>query len=286
MDSNKPGIQYLKKTDSLLEDFHLLIHQKKFTEAFQKIYNIRVLHGRLLNKLNIYMQKSKKCSKKYFYLSYLNTVSTLISDKILNAESEFNELLKSNNVDLRFLENQAQNKNSSRDSDSSRDSSDSLKIDSLNIDSLKISSDTKSNKSNNLPLFNGVKSENVIRLENISKEINNNTNEFDSNKPSLMLFYNPGCPACIQTKPYWNEVVGKIKRIFGSEPLFNIIEFNLQDESTANIATLLNIEYIPTIYMIESAKKPNGQMANIVGASDDKRIIKFIGETFTKFSEN
>ena len=269
MDSNKPGVQYLKKTDSLLEDFHLLIHQKNFTDAFRKIYAMRVLHGRLLNKLNIYMQKTKKCSKKYFYLSYLNTVSTLIAEKILNAESEFNEFLKSNNIDMRSLDNFTQNRDSSRNSSSS--------------DSIGFGSQTKSNS---LPLFKGVKSENTIKLESISTEITNNTDNYNANMPSLMLFYNPGCPACANTKPHWDSIVQKIRKYFGSEPLFNILEFNLQDQSTASIATLLNIEYIPTIYMVESAKKPNGQMANIVGMADDKRIVKFIGDTLSNFLKN
>ena len=112
----------------------------------------------------------------------------------------------------------------------------------IDISKLKI---VKSDDS--LPLFNGRKQTNFIiddEIKNISGDI------FNENIPSLLFFYNPQCPACVQTKPHWEDLINDIKQMFKDDiVLFNIMEINLAEAYNEKLARLFKIEYIPTIIM-------------------------------------
>ena len=56
--------------------------------------------------------------------------------------------------------------------------------------------------------------------------------------------------------------------------LFNIMEFNLSDQSNEKLARLFKIEYIPTIIMMESANRPKALIEKIEGTSNNIRIQK------------
>jgi len=146
----------------------------------------------------------------------------------------------------------------------------------IDISTLKI------NKSDNdLPLFNGIKSTGSV----ISDEIKSiSSDSFKDNIPSLIFFYNPHCPACVKTKPFWTEITLNIKREFTKDTiLFNIMEINLAEAQNEKLARLFKIEYIPTIVMMESSNRPQAMIERMEGASDKEKIQKFIKESFDKF---
>jgi thiol-disulfide isomerase/thioredoxin len=146
-------------------------------------------------------------------------------------------------------------------------------------------SNLKINKADDsLPLFNGAKSSETILADEM-KSISTDT--FDNSLPSLLFFYNPGCPACIQTKPFWTEVTNDIKSKFANDKvLFNIMELNLADKQNEKLARLFKIEYIPTIIMMESSNRTKAKIEKIEGASDKNKINKFIKDSFAKFIDN
>lgn len=125
------------------------------------------------------------------------------------------------------------------------------------------------------PLFNGKKSNESLVKSELSKKDN-----FDVNFPTLMLFYNPGCPACAQTKPYWDELVSTFKK---NKKVFNIMEINLADESNQKLAEILKIKFIPTIIFTESSNKPSAKIERMEGQADKKRIQEFINNSLNKF---
>ena len=135
-----------------------------------------------------------------------------------------------------------------------------------------------------LPLFNGQKQTNVI----INDEIKNISGDmFNESIPSLLLFYNPQCPACVQTKPHWDDLINDIKQIFKNDKvLFNIMEINLADAQNEKLARLFKIEYIPTIIMMESSNRQNAIIERLQGASNKNKISLFINEAFGKFMNN
>ena len=136
-----------------------------------------------------------------------------------------------------------------------------------------------------MPLFNGEKSYDLVKRENIKSELVQD--KFNPDIPSLLLFYNPGCPACVATKPHWDSLTNTIKRAFERSKinLFNISEYDLSDPSNEKLATLFEIQYIPTIIMMESSKKPMAKIEKIEGMADKERINKFIKDSFKKFME-
>ncbi len=133
----------------------------------------------------------------------------------------------------------------------------------------------------NLPLFNGSKSL-EITIGDEMKTISTDT--FKDDIPSLILFYNPHCPACIRTKPFWTEITNNIKQKFTSDcVLFNIMEINVAEPQNEKLARLFKIEYIPTIIMMESSNRPQAMIERMTGASDKEKINKFIKDSFDKF---
>ena len=63
------------------------------------------------------------------------------------------------------------------------------------------------------------------------------------------------------------------------------MEVDLGDSSNENLATLFNIEYIPTIVMMESSKKPMAKIDKLEGASNKEKINEFIKSAYAKFSK-
>ena len=103
---------------------------------------------------------------------------------------------------------------------------------------------------------------------------------------SLLLFYNPGCPACTKTKPHWDDLTSQIKNSFTKKKniLFNIMEIDLSDASNENLARLFQIQYIPTIIMMESSKKQMAKIEKIEGLANKDKINSFIKSSYDKFS--
>jgi thiol-disulfide isomerase/thioredoxin len=180
-----------------------------------------------------------------FNISCIHSVLNVINEKIIESETLFNKLIIDNNID---------------------------------ISKLKIN---KSETLDDLPLFNGSKSIETTICEEI-KTISSES--FKENIPSLILFYNPHCPACVKTKPFWTEITTNIKEKFSKDTtLFNIIEINLAEPQNEKLARLFKIEYIPTIIMMESSNRPRAMIEQITGFSDSQKINKFIKESFDKF---
>jgi thiol-disulfide isomerase/thioredoxin len=133
---------------------------------------------------------------------------------------------------------------------------------------------------NDLPLFSGAKSGPSM----INSIFKTNSSEFEEKLPSLLLFFNPNCGACIKTKPFWDEVIGDIKQMFAKDiPLFNIMEVNLSNPNNQKLSKLFKVEYIPTIIMMEPAEKPNARIEKKEGSSTKAEIEAFIKNSFDKF---
>lgn len=258
--TKNPGIKYLVKINALTNIFNNSLSNNIVNDAFNTLYKMRIVHGHLLHKYNKII-KEKKCVNHLFKLSCINSIIIIINDKITNSEITFNKYVTENKIDPSTLK--IESSDSTTDTDASSDIPDV----------------------HELPLFDGEKSKDTLIKEHISSEINMKSDDFDKNIPSLIFFYNPGCPACMETKPKWDELVQQMKKIFESnEKLFNIIELNLSDDSNSNLATLFQVEYIPTIIMMESSNKPSAKIEKITGKSDKSRIQDFIKQSFNKFS--
>lgn len=145
----------------------------------------------------------------------------------------------------------------------------------IDINSLKLGTPNE-----DLPLFTGIQSTNLM----INSVMKTNTPEFDDELPTLLLFYNPICGACVKTKPYWDEIVKSIKEMFAKDiPLFNIMEVNLENQKNQQLAKLFKVEYIPTIIMMEPAEKENAKIERKEGSSTKEEIESFIKKSFDKF---
>lgn len=260
--TKNPGIKYLVKINVLTNLFNNSLANNNINDAFNALYKMRIVHGHILYKYNKIIKKEKICINHLFKLSCISSVISVINDKITNSEIAFNKHATDNKIDPSTLKIELPNNTTD--------------------------SETSTNAPNEqvLPLFEGEKSKETLTKENIDSEINGmKLSEFDKNIPSLILFFNPGCPACMATKPNWDDLVRQIKKIFEkNEKLFNIIELDLSDESNSKLATLFQIEYIPTIIMMESSNKPAAKIEKITGISDKSRIQDFIKQSFSKFS--
>lgn len=271
---SQPEIKYLDQANELIEKFNESINRGDTEQSFSSLYKLRYLHGKLIFKINSLTKK--KSSKKYFYVSSLHSIINLLNEKIIESESKFDNYVKKNSIDISNLKvstKSNKSKNSLTEGSESSESSES----------------SKTNES--LPLFEGEKSNETRKRDSIGIEINrvNKVEQFNEAIPSLLLFYNPGCPACIKTKPHWESLTNNLKKSFmsnnGYNPLFNIMEIDLSDQSNENLATLFQIEYIPTIIMMESSKKPMAKIDKLEGAADKEKINQFIKTAYAKFSK-
>jgi thiol-disulfide isomerase/thioredoxin len=142
-----------------------------------------------------------------------------------------------------------------------------------------------SSVSPDLALFTGEKSKETILNEKIYDELK--TNDFSKSLPSLIFFFNPGCPACVKTKPIWQELSSEFENTFKlkNKKLFNILSIDLSIESNEKLAMMFMIEYIPTIVFMESSDKPSASIEKLEGGSDRKRIEEFIMNSYSKFTK-
>jgi len=332
MDSilKKPGIKYLARVNSLANLFNNSININDSNGAYNILFKMRAVHGRLLCKFHK-TANGKQCTKRYFYMSCIQTILNLMNNKIVETEILFNTYITNNKIDpntLKIVKSSSSNSSSNSLSNSSSSGSSFSNLDNLKIQPIQPSQPSQSTKadssdsysdlgdtlserfkklnrpssrkppvvtdipiikefSNDLPLFNGKKSEEIIKRENIKSEMDaNNSLNFNKNIPSLLFFYNPGCPACTKTKPHWDKLITSIKKVFKMNgSLFNIMEINLEDQSNENLASLFQIQYIPTIIMMESSTKPMAKIEKIEGMADKHRINTFIKESYEKFSK-
>lgn len=283
---SQPETKYLTKANNILENFSNSINNNDPSGAFNSLYKLRLFHGRLIYKLNSSTKKSEK-SKKYFYLSSLHSVINLIGEKIIESELNFNNHISSNNIDISSLKHIKQNK-SAKSSDSNSSDSNSFDLDS-SINTSRGSIDvTKTTDS--LPLFEGEKSKEARKHNAVLNEMNKSQQvvEFNESIPSLLLFFNPRCPACVKTKPHWDSLTANFRKTFDNNKkgyLFNIMEIDLTDQTNENLASLFQIEYIPTIIMMESSKKPSAKIDKLEGAVDKEKLNSFIKAAYAKFSQ-
>jgi len=244
---NRPGLNHLTKINSLTKLFNDVLKSLDFKNAYNLIYKMRLVHGNLIININKMQSTS---DDNYFNISCMHSILYVINEKIMESEIVFNKVIKQNNIDMS-----------------------TLKIDKSSKEELE-----------DLPLFNGAKSEKALINEQINNEMKTLPSSFNNNIPSLLFFYNPQCPACVRTKPHWESITKNLKEKFEKDTiLFNIMEFNLSDQSNEKLARLFKIEYIPTIIMMESANRPKALIEKIEGTSNNIRIQKFIKDSFNKF---
>jgi thiol-disulfide isomerase/thioredoxin len=338
MDSilKKPGIKYLARVNSLANLYNNSININDSNGAYNILFKMRTIHGKLLCKYHK-TANGKKCTKRYFYISCLQSVLNLINDKVVDTELLFNTYINDNNIDpksLKIVRSSSSKSSSGKSVSSSLSESDNLKMivdkksklqsqslsQSDTSDSYSDLGDTLSDRfrklnrptgrtpsvviappkikaivnppkikgiTDDLPLFNGKKSEDVVKRENIKSEMNaNNSLNFNNDIPSLLFFYNPGCPACTKTKPHWDSLITSINKVFKTNgQSFNIMDINLSDPANENLASLFQIQYIPTIVMMESSKKPMAKIEKLEGMADKQRINTFIKESYDKFTK-
>lgn len=252
---DKLNNKYLIKINLLYDLVKESINNKSSSDNIYSILQkMRIIHGHLLYKFNKIIN-SELDDDKLFNISHINSLIILINSKIVESELLFSKSISSNeNISSKDL---------------------------LNL------STQSEGKSKDLPFFDGKKSDDVITRDNIKLELSNLTkkdDKFDINLPTLILFYNPGCPACNKTKPSWDELVNEMKNGFkNAKKLFNIMEFDLSDSSNENLARLFKVEYIPTIILMESSSKQSAKIEKIEGMADKNRIQEFITNSFNKF---
>lgn len=271
MDNNKPGLKYLIRINSLKKLFNECLQNEDVNCAYMILYKMRSLHGKVLCLYNRVINLPRK---HLFNISCYASTCSVINETIINSEMAINRFIKDNNIDVSTLENK-NDEVLSIEYTSSNESEDSKESDNLD-------SDKVFNKQE-LPLFNGNLSKEAIQRKNIKKEFKLQS-DFTEEIPTLMLFYRPGCPACENTKPEWNMITERITDQFKTtRKLFNIFEIDLSDDSNRNLASLFNIEYVPTIIMMESSTKDNAKIEQIVGMSNKQRIHSFIKDCYSKF---
>lgn len=256
---NNSNTKYLTRINLLTDLFNKSINippplaRENHIDAYEILLNMRTLHGFILYK---YHKIIKKYPKKYLLISRTFSVINTINDKISESELSFNSYISKNQQII---------PNSS--------------IDKFNVSNNNQQIISKlPEKSDNLPLFNGKKS---VSISNTSS----NELIFNNNIASLLFFYNPGCPACVSSKPHWDKLTNNLKKAFKkNKTLFNIKEINLADTNNEHLATLFQIQYIPTVVMIESSNKPTPKIKKIEGMFDKEKINSFIKESFDLFS--
>jgi thiol-disulfide isomerase/thioredoxin len=270
---SQPKIKYLNKANNLITIFNDSINKNNANDAFNVLYKLRKLHGKLISKII-------KSSKNYFFISSLYSIVNLINDKIIESEQTFENYIKKNNIDVKKLQINKSAKSTKSTKSTNSESSVSSDSEQLTLTDQLTSSDQS------LPLFEGEKSAEARQRDGINLEMNKHIVEFNQSIPSLLLFYNPRCPACIKTKPHWESLTTQIKNSFAKKnnTLFNIMEIDLSDPSNENLAGLFQIEYIPTIIMMESSKKPMAKIEKIEGLADKEKINSFIKTSYDKFS--
>jgi thiol-disulfide isomerase/thioredoxin len=268
MDNNKPGLKYLIRINSFKKLFNECLNNDDINCAYMILYKMRSLHGHVLCSYNNIINQPKK---HLFNISCYNSICSIINDTIINSETEINQFIKDNNIDVSKIEDKNEEQ---------------LSIDYISSDE-KTNKPSEKNISNNLPLFNGEYDKNKLKKKNIESDIKTKSlNDYTNNLPSLILFYKQGCPACENTKPEWNILINKFLSKFEDEnKLFNIIEIDIADRSNNTISTLFDIEYVPTIIMMESTKLENSNIEKIVGMADKNRIYNFIKESYQKFNK-
>lgn len=264
MDNNKPGLKYLIRINSLKKLFNECLENNDINCAYMILYKMRSLHGKVLcyfyNKINL-------PRKHLFNISCYSSICSIINETIINSEKAINQFIIDNDIDVSTLEN---------------NNDEILSIDYVSSDDSDKSEQILKQKQD-LPLFDGNMSKEATQRLNIKKEFKTYS-DFMTEIPTLLLFYKPGCPACENTKPEWDILTEKIIYQFKMDKkLFNIIEINLLDESNRNLSRLFDIEYVPTIIMMESSNKNNARIEKIVGMANRERINTFIKECYSKF---
>lgn len=266
--------KYLIKANKILEKFSNSIKNNNVEDAFNSLIKLRLLHGKIIYKINKNdSNESLKLNNIYFNISSLYSVINLINEKIIEIELQFNNYISSNNIDISKYKSKLNNLDNLEEKDDDDDT-------------------TTDKLTNLLPLFEGEKSSDKRKQDNITNEINKSQQiiQFNESIPSLLLFYNPRCPACVKTKPHWDALTTSFRKTFESDKknsyLFNIMEINLEDKTNENLASLFQIEYIPTIIMMESSKKPSAKIEKLEGASDKEKLNAFIKSAYNKFTSN
>lgn len=258
--------EFVSKIIDLVESYNNIFTKKSDVlkiaqKASDMLNDVRFMHGKIINK----MMKSNDLNMTSVYYS----MASLINDNIFSMQKKLTDFIAENKIDTTKI-----NVKKTNDITSAND------IVENNDDS-----------GDELPLFEGEKSPEQRHKDSIHielKKTDSGLNNYDKSLPSLILFYRPGCPACDKTKPEWNQFVGEInKSVKKDGKIFNIMEYNLLDRSNETLATLFNVEYIPTIVMMESVKMKNAKskIEKIEGAADIARISEFVTNSYEKFME-
>jgi thiol-disulfide isomerase/thioredoxin len=305
MDFNKNkkfNLKIINKVDLLFKQFNDNIKIDKYNDAYTLLYKSRLIHGKYLCKFGKIISNKKKCKKHFFDISSISSILNLINKKITDNETIFNNYIIDKKIDPFTLKIT----DSKSDSDSETSSESDLESDTKTSKTTQPQTtqpqttqpqttqpqttqpqSVSKSDSKPMPLFVGSMSPESIKINKINSEINGKSlDKFNQNIPSLILFYRMGCPACEKTKPHWDNLIANIKTAFDKdEVLFNITELDLSDQSNEKLAFLFEVEYIPTIIMMESSKKPLAKIEKIEGAADQKRIQTFIKESYIKFNK-
>jgi thiol-disulfide isomerase/thioredoxin len=300
--NNYPGIKYLNKVNELFDNFNQFIKQNNTKDAYNILKNIRIIDGKLIHTFNLLLSAcaNNNCNDKYFEISCTQSIISAISKIIENAEKIFAKHINDNNINQDMLNKNSENPVSIpvnkidilNKLKNLKNNEDKQKKNNINVpnknDIFKKMIDMQNEQyigGNELPLFNGKKINSELDDELL--KLFNNQNGFDKNLPLLLFFYNPGCPACVKTKPEWekfsNNMINSQKK--SNEKIFNIMDVNLSDKQNVKLAELLNIEYIPTIIMTEPLKKQNKKIERKTGTSSYLDIIDFVKNSYNNFNK-
>jgi hypothetical protein len=230
--------KYLIELSNFENKFNDLLKNDKYNEAYNILYDMRKLHGKIITEYSLLDFKEDN-EHKYFNASHMSSTIFMFNQTIIKLEFAFNKYIDDNNVNLKDLK---------------------IKDDSSNV------------------LSNSTKNDIEKNLNSLSSD-----DQFNKDLPSFILFYDPRCPACLQTKPHWDTAILSLNK---PDKVINIFEFNLSDKSNEYIGNLFKVEYIPTIILMEPATKPKAKIEKLVGKRSQSDIESFFVESFKKFTKS
>jgi thiol-disulfide isomerase/thioredoxin len=97
---NKPGIKFLVQINSLAKLFNDVIKINDYNGAYNLIYKMRIIHGKLLMDLSKYTDQS---DETFFNISCMNSILYVINEKIIESELLFNKIISKNQIDVSTL---------------------------------------------------------------------------------------------------------------------------------------------------------------------------------------
>jgi len=245
-----------KEIHILKDQFDKIINNPKFINKKNKIDNLlnlytiiikmRLLHGKLLDKLIKYSNK-KDSIKKYFSLSMYDSISFDIKSIINDTENNYKKLYD----DIPDLDKLVISKLSDKEFQYIINNS------IFNDTEDELSLDTSYNK--------------VIDESIYTDRLNDNKSYKKLKNNSIIYFYLSTCSHCVEFKPIWD---GLIKYFDNTNINFIKIKCdNYNNEKIDKLIKIFNVEGFPSIYL-----KKKSKIIPFIGNRDPTSLVDFVND--------